>query len=127
MPEFGYKGTPPRPWMRVELIAPDGTSRLLEAVADTGNPLPLIVSSDVMAACCHLGGPGTETNFGRLEGGFLRVRIPETGVDAMMLGYASDQVTATIRDSSQDFEVLVGLPLLRRLEYGGDADHFWVQ
>ena len=127
MPEFAYKGTPPRPWMRVELIAPDGTSRLLEAVADTGNPLPLIVSSAAMTACCQLGGPGTETNFGRLDGGFLRVRIPETGVDAVMLGYAGDQVTAAIRGSSQDFEALVGLPLLRRLEYGGDADHFWVR
>ena len=82
MPEFAYKGAPPRPWMRVELIAPDGTSRLLEAVADTGNPLPLIVSSAVMAACRHLGGPGTGTNLGRLDGGFLGVRIPETGVDA---------------------------------------------
>ena len=126
MPEFAYKGTPPRPWMRVELIAPDGTSRLLKAVADTGNPLPLIVSSAVMAACCQLGGPGTETNFGRLDGGFLRVRIPETGVDAVMLGYAGDQVTDAIRGSRQDFEALVGLPLLRRPEYGGDAGHFWV-
>ena len=80
-----------------------------------------------MAACCHLGGPGTETNFGRLEGGFLSVRIPETGVDVVMLGYASDQVSEAIRGSSRDFEVLVGLPLRRRLEYGGNADHFWVE
>lgn len=127
MPEFTYKGTPPRPWIRLELITPDGETRVLEAVADTGNPLPLIVSSALMFDCCHLGGPGTETNFGRLDGGFLRVRIPETGVDAMIFGYASDQVTDAIQDSSPDFEGLVGLPLLRKLEFGGNADHFWVR
>jgi hypothetical protein len=127
MPEFTYKGTPPRPWIRLELITPDGETRAFEAVADTGNPLPLIVSSALMFDCCHLGGPGTETNFGRLDGGFLRVRIPETGVDAMIFGYASDQVTDAIQDSSPDFEGLVGLPLLRRLEFGGNADHFWVR
>ena len=90
MPEFTYKGTPPRPWIRLELITPDGETHVVEAVADTGNPLPLIVSSALMFDCCHLGGPGTETNFGRLDGGFIRVRIPETGVDAMIFGYASD-------------------------------------
>ena len=127
MPEFTYKGTPPRPWIRLELITPDGETRVLEAVADTGNPLPLIVSSALMFDCCHLGGPGTETNFGRLDGGFLRVRIPETGVDAMIFSYASDQVTDAIQDSSPDFEGLVGLPLLWRLEFGGNADHFWVR
>lgn len=127
MPEFTYKGTPPRPWIRLELITPDGETRVVEAVADTGNPLPLIVSSALMFDCCHLGGPGTETNFGRLDGGFLRVRIPETGVDAMIFGYASDQVTDAIQDSSPDFEGLVGLPLLRKLEFGGNADHFWVR
>jgi hypothetical protein len=36
-------------------------------------------------------------------------------------------VTDAIRASSQDFEGLVGLPLLRKLQYGGDADHFWVR
>lgn len=127
MPEFTYKGTPPRPWIRLDLITPDGETRVVEAVADTGNPLPLIVSSALMFDCCHLGGPGTETNFGRLDGGFLRVRIPETGVDAMIFGYASDQVTDAIQDSSPNFEGLVGLPLLRRLEFGGNADHFWVR
>ena len=127
MPEYVYKGTPPRPWIRLELITPDGETRVLEAVADTGNPLSLIVSSALMFDCCHLGGPGTDTNFGRLDGGFLRVRIPETGVDAMIFGYASDQVTDAIQDSSPNFEGLVGLPLLRRLEFGGNADHFWVR
>ena len=113
--------------MRVQLVAPDGQTHIPEAVADTGNPLPLIVSSAVMADFCHLRGPGTDTNFGRLDGGFLLVRIPETGVDAMIFGYASDHVTDAIRASSHDFEGLVGLPLLRKLEFGGDADHFWVR
>ena len=113
--------------MRLELVARDGKAQLLEAVADTGNPLPLIVSSDVMAGFGHLGGPGTDTNFGRLAGGFLHIRIPDTGVDAMIFGYASDHVVDAIRASNHDFAGLVGLPLLRKLEFGGDTDHFWIR
>lgn len=66
-----YKGTPPRPWIRVELIGPDGQTRVLGPLADTGNPLPIIVSPAVMFEFCQLGGPETESNFGHLDGGFL--------------------------------------------------------
>jgi len=100
--------------------------RRLEAVADTGNPLPLIVGSTVMDEFRHLSGPGTDTNFGRLEGGFLRLNIPDTGFAAMIFGYASDRVTDAIRASHADFEALVGLPLLRKLEFGGNAVDFWI-
>ncbi len=122
-----YKGTPPRPWIRVELIGPDGQARVLEAVADTGNPLPIIVSPAVMSAFGHLSGPGTETNFGHFDGGFLQVRIPETSVDATILGYTSGHVVEAIQGSSPAFEALVGLPLLRRLEFGGNSDSFWIR
>ena len=43
-----YKGTPPRPWVRIQLIAPDGTSRETDLLADTGSPCALIVSCSTM-------------------------------------------------------------------------------
>ncbi len=127
MPRFAYKGTPPRSWIRVELVAPDGSTRRLEAVADTGNPLPIIVGSEVMNDFRHSSGPGTATNFGRLEGGFLRLRIPDTNFDAVIFGYGGDRVTDAIQSSDPSFEALVGLPLLRKLEFGGNADEFWIR
>jgi hypothetical protein len=39
-----YKGSPLRPWVRVQLAAPDGTVRDLDLLADTGNPFELVVS-----------------------------------------------------------------------------------
>src|SRR5438876_5430406 len=44
-----------------------------------------------------------------------------------LVGFASGPVTVAARASSPDFEGLAGLPLLRLMEYGGDADYFWVR
>ena len=41
-----------------------------------------------------------------------------------MIGYGSDAVVAATQANSPDFGGLVGLPLLRTMRYGGDADFF---
>jgi hypothetical protein len=122
-----YKGSPLRPWVRLNLVAADGTTKEIEALADTGSPCALIVSSQVMRDC-NLGlAPGMSTNFGALDGGWLRIRIPGTGLDQVLLAYASDGVVQSVQDSHSDFQSLAGLPLLMLLEYGGDGDAFWVR
>jgi hypothetical protein len=122
-----YKGAPPRPWVRIGLTAPNGDSVELELVADTGNPFAIIVASEMMHQLRHQYGPGVETNFGPLVGGFLHIHVPGTRLDDTILGYAGDTVVDAVRASSNDFQGLVGLPLLRRLHYGGDADEFWIR
>jgi hypothetical protein len=72
-------------------------------------------------------GVAVHTNFGLLRSGWLRVVIPELGFDRQLLGFASDQVVAAARSSSPAFEGLAGLPLLRMMQYGGDASSFWLQ
>lgn len=72
-------------------------------------------------------GPGAETNFGKIVGGFLRVRMPDTALNEVVLGHAGDSVVQAVQASSLDFEGVAGLPLLRLLEYGGNADGFWVR
>src|SRR6266542_5151978 len=121
-----YKGTRPRAWVRVQLLALDGSTEEVDLLADTGNPLALVVGSVRMGRVIRRGVPPVTTNFGRMNGGWVRVMIPDVGFDEEVLGYASDRVVNTAQRDSPDFEGLVGLPLLRMLEYGGDADWFWI-
>lgn len=71
-------------------------------------------------------GATAETNFRTIVGGFLHVRILGTEFDETLLGHAGDWVVQAVQASSASFEGVIGLPLLRRVEYGGDADQFWV-
>jgi hypothetical protein len=71
--------------------------------------------------------PDIQSNFGLLQGGWLQLAMPELGLTQPVVGYASDAVAAAAKASHVDFAGLVGLPLLRLLEYGGDANWFWVR
>jgi hypothetical protein len=122
-----YKGSPPRPWVRLVLVAADGTQREIEALADTGNPCALVVGPEMMRQFNQGLAPGMSTNFGPLDGGWLQVQIPEIGFDENVLAYASDAVAHATAESHADFQALAGLPLLKRMEYGGDRDAFWVR
>jgi hypothetical protein len=122
-----YKGEPLRPWLQLVLVAADGATHELEALADTGNPCALVVGAKVMEQF-NLGlTPGMSTNFGRLEGGWLRVQIPEVDFDSDVLAYGSEAVVEAVQESDHDFGALAGLPLLKLMEYGGDGESFWVR
>jgi hypothetical protein len=122
-----YKGTPPRPWVRIRLLAPDGTPQELELVADTGSPSALLIGQAAMTALSQTPAPTSTSNFGPMVGGWLRVHMPEVGVDQDLLSYGSDRIVMAVQASHVDFEGLVGLPFLRLVEYGGDADWFWIR
>ena len=122
-----YQGSPLRPWLSLNLVAADGTTLHVQALADTGNPCSLIVSAAVLAQF-NLGlALGMGTNFGPLDGGWLRVQIPELDFDGTVLAYGSDAVVRAAQESHPDFTALAGLPLLRRFEYGGDNASFWIR
>jgi hypothetical protein len=74
-------------------------------------------------------GAGTHvnSNFGFLESAWCHLAMPEFGLDSLILGYDSDEVLDSARADHPDFQGLAGLPLLRLLEYGGDADEFWIR
>jgi hypothetical protein len=76
---------------------------------------------------CFCAARGVETNFGPLDGGWLRIAIPKLAIQVDVLGYASDAVIQATEASHSDFEGLAGLPLLRMSEYGGDRDFFWMR
>jgi hypothetical protein len=96
-------------------------------LADTGNPCALIEAKDILGHF-NLGlVPGMNTNFGPLEGGWMRVRAPAVGFDEDLIAYGSDAVAEAAAASHSDLEALAGLPLLRKFEYGGDAEFFWLR
>lgn len=122
-----YKGSPSRPWIRVVLVAPDGSTRELVLLADTGSPFNLVVSNATLQQFQLIGVPGVSSNFGHLNGGWLRIQIPDVDIDEDIVAYGSNNVAQAVASSHTDFEGLVGLPLLRKTEYGGDNDDFWIR
>jgi hypothetical protein len=99
----------------------------LDLRADTGNPCAAIIGQQAMARLKVADAPDMNTNFGVIQGGWLQLAMPELGLVQPIIGYASDAVLAAANASHVDFKGLAGLPLLRLLEYGGDADWFWLR
>lgn len=122
-----YRGMPARAWLRLQLISANGRVRELEFLVDTGNPCAIIIDTATMDSLRWRESVRTDSNFGSLEGGWLRIVIPELGFDIKTLGYANDPIVNVVRRSDAEFGGLVGLPLLRMVEYGGDAGWFWIR
>jgi hypothetical protein len=87
-----YKGSPPRPWISLRLVAADDTALELQLLADTGNPCGVIIGPQVMRQVKRTDGPDLATNFGTLQGGWVLVVMPELGLDRYLMGYASSTV-----------------------------------
>ena len=124
-----YKGSPPRPWIRLVLLSEQGNRRQIHAFVDTGSPCALIVSLNLLDEFNFGFLRGISTNFGNLESGWLRVQIPEADFDEEIVGYGGDAVITTARSSHSTFafEALAGLPLLRMMQYGGNKKIFWIR
>jgi hypothetical protein len=98
-----------------------------ELIADTGCPCHVILGLTDFARLRGSITSNIPTNYGFLLGALLELSMPELGLTTQVDGYGSDAVLATAQRSSPDFAGLAGLPLLRLLEYGGDATAFWVR
>lgn len=122
-----YKGVPARPVVHVRVWTRDGGRETLELLADTGNPCAIVISTIAMAKLNFLAAPDIKNNFGLLEGGWLRIDMPELGLDQEIIGYASDAVAIATKRSDPAFQGLAGLPFLRLVEFGGDAASFWLR
>lgn len=122
-----YRGQPARAWLRLELVSASGRVCALDLLVDTGNPCTLIIDTATMESVRWRESIRTGSNFGPLEGGWVRILIPELGFDVKTLGYANDSVVDVVRRSDPGFGGLVGLPLLRMMEYGGDGGRFWIR
>ena len=122
-----YKGNDPRAWVRVTLVAKDGTAYDVELIADTGSPFAILVDDATLLAFGVKLGQRMQTTFGSVGTGWMRVLIPEVGYDEEVPAFSRDEVVTEARAEDPDFTGLLGLPVLRMMEYGGDADEFWIR
>jgi hypothetical protein len=122
-----YKGDPPRAWIRLRFAAPDGSTHERQLLADTGSPCAVILGDADLFLFLHNEGARVDSNFGPMRGAWLQLAMPELGLTREVLGFGSEAVMEAVRDASADFAGLVGLPLLRLVEYGGDGDSFWLR
>jgi hypothetical protein len=98
-----------------------------ELLADTGSPCAVILGQTDLAVLLRASAAGIQTNFGALAGAWLELHMPELGLTSAILAFGSDTVFQTVQGDSAEFSGLAGLPLLRMVEYGGDAVSFWVR
>jgi len=116
-----------RPWLQLGFKTVDGRVHLLKLVADTGSAAGIILRPDWFFTLRHEGSPTRESNFGPMASGWMRVYTPEIGLVEFVRGYGSDRAAEIAARSDPEFVGLVGLPVLRLTEYGGDYDTFWVR
>jgi hypothetical protein len=122
-----YCGVPPRPLLRLRLLGSADDIIELEAVVDTGSPLAIVVDMEVFFRFARRETRTVPTNFGNLTSGWVRMTIPQTRFNHEMRVYGSDTVVHSVQQSDRWFTAVIGLPLLRMFEFGGDADRFWIR
>jgi hypothetical protein len=65
------------------------------------------------------------TQNGILAGVWMRLCMPSTGVVESVRGYGNDVWPSAVTAEDPAFAGLVGLPILRLGEYGGNTADFW--
>ncbi|MBX9627692.1 MAG: hypothetical protein K2X82_28090 [Gemmataceae bacterium] len=118
-----------RPWLGLGFMLPGGSVRHMELVADTGSPAAVILGEDLFAQLVHDWVPARDRTgrFGPHRAGWVRLYTPELDLVEFVLGYGNDETARTVGRSSLNFVGLVGLPVLRLGEYGGNNDSFWLR
>jgi hypothetical protein len=120
-----YRGK--RPWLRLGFKATDGEVHHLHLIADTGSAAGVLLRTDWFMAVRHKEAITRNTNLGELISGWVRLYNPEIGLVEFVRGFASDKAAEIAANSDPEFVGLVGLPVLRLMEYGGNYDTFWLR
>ena len=115
-----------RPWLEFTFLTPDGLRADVDLVADTGYPFDFILCPELYDLLVRADlGIVPKTNFGDLPAGLVRMYMPEIGFVESVRALRSDRVGAILEREHPTFVGLVGLPVLRLGEYGGNATDFW--
>src|SRR5262245_48404038 len=84
-----YLGTPPRPWLRLRFLNPNDVPVELTLIADTGCPYATIVDPVVLAQLARILAQPVNSNFGPMNGAWVRLSMPSFGIDQDVLCYGS--------------------------------------
>ncbi len=120
-----YKGKSPRAWVELLLKKSDAVQKYASLIVDTGSPMGLILAPEIFDEFMLEEVASAHSNFGELPGGFFKILMPDTGITELVHGYRSEVVGKMAKKSHPDFSGLVGLPVLRLGDYGGDPSSFY--
>jgi hypothetical protein len=120
-----YLGVAPRAWLRLRFLDPNGSPVELTLIVDTGSPYAVIIDALVLNQLTRLSAHPVVSTFGPMTSGWVRLSMPDFGIDQDILCYGSPTIEAAAATDDPSFQGLVGLPVLRLAEYGGNATDFW--
>ncbi len=125
MSEFRTPYLGGRAWLNLGFRALDGQRVDLPLVVDTGSPIGLVLGADPFEELFICDVKSVVNNFGVLRGGWFEIYMPEIGLVERVRGYESRPLAMSLALDDPSFRGLVGLPVLRLGEYGGNAGEFW--
>lgn len=121
------KGKPQRTWLKLDFLDRAGVEVSLELLADTGCPQAIVLNEEMFDRLARSHTRKIQTNFGPMHGGWIRLHTLDLGLVEMVEAFGSDEMAQFAVNSHPDFVGVVGLPVLRLMEYGGDYDTFWIR
>ncbi|HEY2910694.1 MAG TPA: hypothetical protein VGI99_10635 [Gemmataceae bacterium] len=122
-----YQGRPLRPWLSLDFIDENGEFVPLKLIADTGSPHAIVLQESIFERLVIRYTRRIKTNFGKMRGGWIRLSSRALGLVELVEAFGSDDMARMAMRSHLDFVGVVGLQILRRGEYGGDHDSFWIR
>jgi hypothetical protein len=122
-----YKGRPLRTWLKLRFLDRTRQPVELELLADTGSAQAIVVPLELFDRLVVRKTRNSQTNFGEMHGGWVRLHSAEVGLVEMVEGFGNDDMARSAMRSSLSFTGVVGLPVLRLMEYGGNHDSFWIR
>ncbi|MBN9117858.1 MAG: hypothetical protein J0I06_01595 [Planctomycetes bacterium] len=120
-----YLGAAPRAWLRLRFLDPNNAPVELTLIADTGCPYAVIIDVFALSQLTRLSAHPVNSNFGPMTSGWARLSMPAFGIDRDVLCHGSPTIGTAVAIDDPSFMGLVGLPILRLGEYGGNATDFW--
>ena len=120
-----YRGVTPRAWMRLDFRAPDGTLHSFDLMVDTGSDDAVVLRKSAFDLITHGAATSYFSSWGFMLGGWLELDMPACGLVQRVHGYANNVLAGGVAADDPNFMGLVGLPVLRLGEFGGNATDFW--
>jgi hypothetical protein len=120
-----------RAWVTVTLESPPKSKghrkRIVKKlVADLGCPFEMIVDAQTLKSVKWRGSADQSSNYGWLQGAFVRVVIPALEFAEEMPAYSNPRIVRLMRE--EGFDGLVGKPFLDRFHWGnGDGGEFCLE
>lgn len=114
-----------RAWLTLGFQTTEGIRIDLPLVVDTGCPVGLILGADPFEQLSHIESDPIVNNYGKMTGGWFQLYMPELNLVEKVRGYESRELALGVALDDPSFRGLVGLPILRLGEYGGNASEFW--